>query len=86
MNKKEKIALSSVAAAVLLTSMKLIVGIVTNSLGILSEALHSGIDLIAAGTTFFAVKKADEPPDQDHMYGHGKVENLSSLIERCSSS
>ena len=81
MNKKEKIALSSVAAAVLLTSMKLIVGIVTNSLGILSEALHSGIDLIAAGTTFFAVKKADEPPDQDHMYGHGKVENLSSLIE-----
>ena len=81
LNKKEKIALSSVIAAVLLTSMKLVVGIMTNSLGILSEALHSGIDLIAAGTTYFAVKKADKPPDQDHMYGHGKVENLSSLVE-----
>lgn len=80
-NKKEKIALSSVLAAILLTSMKLIVGILTNSLGILSEALHSGIDLIAAGTTYFAVKKADKPPDQDHTYGHGKIENLSSLIE-----
>jgi len=80
-NKKEKVALSSVLAAILLTSIKLIVGIMTNSLGILSEALHSGIDLIAAGTTYFAVKKADKPPDQDHMYGHGKVENLSSLVE-----
>lgn len=80
-NKKEKIALSSVIAAVALTSMKLAVGITTNSLGILSEALHSGIDLIAAGTTLFAVKKADKPPDKDHTYGHGKIENLSSLVE-----
>jgi cation diffusion facilitator family transporter len=61
--------------------MKLIVGIVTNSLGILSEALHSGIDLIAAFTTFYAVKKSEAPPDSLHMYGHAKVESLASLVE-----
>lgn len=68
-------------AAVALTSMKLIVGLITNSLGILSEALHSAIDLIAAFTTYFAVKKADTPPDSVHMYGHGKIESLASLVE-----
>ena len=68
-------------AAVALTSMKLIVGITTNSLGILSEALHSGIDLIAAFTTFYAVKKSEAPPDSLHMYGHTKIESLASLVE-----
>lgn len=68
-------------AAIALTSMKLIVGIITNSLGILSEALHSGIDLIAAFTTFYAVKKSEAPPDSLHMYGHAKVESLASLVE-----
>ncbi|MDI9643751.1 MAG: cation diffusion facilitator family transporter [Candidatus Verstraetearchaeota archaeon] len=80
-SKKQKVALSSVLAAVALTSMKLVVGIVTNSLGVLSEALHSAIDLIAAFTTFYAVRIADSPPDSDHMYGHGKVESLASLVE-----
>jgi cation diffusion facilitator family transporter len=61
--------------------MKLVVGILTNSLGVLSEALHSGIDLIAVSTTYFAVKKADMPPDSEHLYGHGKAENLASLVE-----
>lgn len=56
-------------------------GVSTNSLGIISEALHSGLDLIAASTTYFAVKKADKPPDSDHHYGHGKAENLASLSE-----
>ncbi|MEM2128616.1 MAG: cation diffusion facilitator family transporter [Candidatus Methanomethylicaceae archaeon] len=74
-------ALSSVVAAIALTSMKLIVGIITNSLGILSEALHSGIDLIAAFTTFYAVKKSEAPPDSLHMYGHAKIESLASLVE-----
>jgi len=57
------------------------VGISTNSLGILSEALHSGLDLVAAVITFFAVRIADKPADKQHNFGHGKVENFSALIE-----
>jgi cation diffusion facilitator family transporter len=78
---KKGVALSSVLAAILLTSIKLIVGLFTGSLGILSEALHSGLDLIAALMTLFAVKFADKPPDEDHNYGHGKIESLSALGE-----
>ena len=81
MNIKERVALFSVIAAVLLTTTKLTVGAYTNSLGIISEALHSGIDLIAAVMTLFAVKAAARPPDEDYMYGHEKVESLSSLGE-----
>ena len=69
---KRNVALSSVVAAVFLTSFKFIVGIATGSLGILSEALHSLLDLIAALITFFAVTVADRPPDEDHQFGHGK--------------
>ena len=65
MNIKERVALFSVIAAVLLTTTKLTVGAYTNSLGIISEALHSGIDLIAAVMTLFAVKAAARPPDED---------------------
>jgi cation diffusion facilitator family transporter len=78
---KKGVALSSVIAAILLTSTKLTVGLLTGSLGILSEALHSGLDLIAAIMTYFAVIFADKPPDEDHHYGHGKIENLSALGE-----
>lgn len=78
---KREAALSSVLAAVLLTGLKLGVGLMTNSLGILSEAAHSGLDLVAAGVTFYAVKLSAMPPDARHPYGHGKVENLSALIE-----
>ncbi len=53
----------------------------TGSLGILSEALHSGLDLVAAVITYFSVSVSDKPADQEHNYGHGKVENLSALIE-----
>lgn len=79
----EKIAaaLSSVVAAVFLTGFKLIVGIGTGSLGILSEAAHSGLDLMAAGMTLFAVRAADKPADSEHHYGHGKFENISALFE-----
>jgi cation diffusion facilitator family transporter len=80
-DKKNRIALTSVIAAVFLTSFKLVVGILTGSLGILSEALHSGLDLIAAVITLLAVKIADLPADNEHNYGHGKIENLSALIE-----
>jgi len=78
---KKRVALSSVLAAVFLTSIKITVGLLTNSLGILSEAAHSGLDLIAAGVTYFAVRVSDQPPDRVHQYGHGKIENLSAFIE-----
>jgi cation diffusion facilitator family transporter len=78
---KKNIALSSVLAAVVLTGMKLAVGLMTNSLGILSEAAHSGLDLLAALITYFAVSVSDKPPDEDHQYGHGKMENVSALFE-----
>jgi cation diffusion facilitator family transporter len=78
---KRLVALSSVAAAVFLTLMKLVVGFMTGSLGILAEATHSALDLIAAGITFLAVRVSDRPADREHTYGHGKVENLSALFE-----
>ena len=74
-------AASSVAAAVFLTSMKLVIGLMTGSLGILAEAAHSGLDLVAALITLFAVRVSDRPADDSHPYGHGKVENLSALAE-----
>jgi len=78
---KNHAALTSVLAAVLLTALKLVVGLMTGSLGILSEAAHSGLDLVAALVTFFAVRLSSRPPDEEHTYGHGKVENLSALFE-----
>ena len=78
---KTSAALSSVIAAVGLTTFKIIVGVATNSLGILAEAAHSGLDLMAAVMTFFAVRVADKPADKQHPYGHGKVENVSALFE-----
>jgi cation diffusion facilitator family transporter len=78
---KRLVALSSVLAAVFLTSMKLVIGLLTHSLGILSEAAHSGLDLIAAIVTMAAVRMSGRPPDREHPYGHGKIENLSALVE-----
>ncbi|MEM2146760.1 MAG: cation-efflux pump [Candidatus Jordarchaeaceae archaeon] len=75
------VALSSVIAAVFLVSFKFVVGWLSNSLGILSEALHSSLDLVAAAITFLAVRAAVKPADFDHHFGHGKIENLSALIE-----
>lgn len=74
-------AATSVVAAIFLTSMKLVIGLMTGSLGIIAEAAHSGLDLVAALITFFAVRVSDRPADESHMYGHGKVENLSALAE-----
>jgi len=78
---KRLVALSSVLAAILLTGMKIVVGVLTGSLGILSEAAHSGLDLVAAVVTYFAVRLSGRPPDRQHTYGYGKVENLSALFE-----
>ncbi len=78
---KKSAALISVFAAIFLTGSKLIIGVLTGSLGILSEALHSGLDLVAAIITYFSVRVSDKPADREHNYGHGKIENLSALIE-----
>jgi cation diffusion facilitator family transporter len=78
---KNSAALSSVVAAIGLTTFKIIVGIFTGSLGILAEAAHSGLDLVAALVTFFAVRLSSKPADKQHNYGHGKIENLSALFE-----
>jgi cation diffusion facilitator family transporter len=78
---KNRVALASVIAALLLTGAKVGVGLWTGSLGILAEALHSGLDLAAAVVTLWAVRWSSRPADQEHAYGHGKVENLSALFE-----
>jgi cation diffusion facilitator family transporter len=78
---KQQVALSSVLAALVLVILKVIIGLKTGSLGILSEAAHSALDLGAAGITLFAVRMADKPADALHTYGHGKIENISALIE-----
>jgi cation diffusion facilitator family transporter len=78
---KQRVAGISVFAAVFLTGIKLVVGLLTGSLGLLSEALHSGLDLIAAIITFFSVRFSDNPPDKQHNFGHGKIENFSAFIE-----
>ncbi len=80
-NEKRAAALNSVLAAVFLTTFKIIVGAVTGSLGILAEAAHSALDLVAALVTFLAVRFSDKPADEEHRYGHGKIENFSALIE-----
>ena len=79
--KKQQVALSSVFASILLTALKLVVGIMTGSIGIISEAAHSALDFGAAALTLFAVRMSDKPADQKHQYGHAKVESVSALIE-----
>jgi cation diffusion facilitator family transporter len=78
---KKRVAGVSVFAALFLTAFKLVVGLLTGSLGLLSEALHSGLDLVAAIITWFSVRISDKPPDRNHHYGHGKIENFSALVE-----
>ncbi|GAC1393486.1 MAG: cation-efflux pump [Ktedonobacteraceae bacterium] len=78
---KTMVALSSVGAAIGLTTLKIVVALLTGSLGILAEAAHSGLDLVAALMTFFAVRVADKPADATHNYGHYKIENLSAFFE-----
>ena len=81
MSPQRRTALVSVLAAAALIALKLVTGLATGSLGLISEALHSGTDLVAALLTFFAVGVADRPADPGHQYGHGKAEHLSALAE-----
>jgi cation diffusion facilitator family transporter len=78
---KKRAALLSVASALLLVSLKTFLVLRTGSLGVLSEALHSGLDLIAAIITFLSVRMSDQPADEKHPYGHGKFENFSAFVE-----
>jgi len=73
--------LNSMLAAALMTVLKLVTGILSGSLGVLSDAAHSGLDLVGAAMTFFSVRVSDLPADEDHTYGHGKIENLSTIGE-----
>ena len=81
MTPQRRTALVSIIAACLLIAVKLLAGIATNSLGLLSEAAHSGTDLVAAILTFVAVGVSGRPADPGHAYGHGKAEHLAALAE-----
>ena len=81
MNAKVKTARLSIISNTLLIIMKLAVGIISGSVSIISEAIHSSMDLAAAIIAFFSVRVSDNPPDTRHPYGHGKVENISGVIE-----
>src|SRR6516164_1153192 len=81
MNEKEKVALGSIAASAGLTAAKAVVGLLTGSLAILSEAGHSLLDLSATVLTYFAVRISGKPADAEHQYGHGKVESVTALAE-----
>jgi cation diffusion facilitator family transporter len=78
---KRRVALHSMLAAAAMTLLKLAAGLFSGSLGVLSDAAHSGLDLAGAALTFFSVRVSDKPADEDHTYGHGKIENVSSLAE-----
>jgi cation diffusion facilitator family transporter len=78
---KRRVALNSMLVASAMTALKLAAGVFSGSLGVLSDAAHSGLDLAGAALTFLSVRVSDKPADEDHTYGHGKVENISSFVE-----
>jgi cation diffusion facilitator family transporter len=78
---KRRVALHSMVAAAAMTALKLAAGLLSGSLGVLSDAAHSGLDLVGVTLTFFSVQVSDRPADEDHTYGHGKFENLSAFGE-----
>ena len=81
MDIRVKAAQVSVLSNSILVILKLFVGILMGSVSVLSEAIHSGLDLIAALIAFFSVKRATQPADEQHQFGHGKIENVSGVIE-----
>jgi len=78
---KRRVALHSMVAAAVMTVLKLAAGLLSGSLGVMSDAAHSALDLVAVMLTFFSVRVSDKPADDDHTYGHGKIENLSAFLE-----
>lgn len=81
MDMKVKTAVLSVASNTVLILLKVIAGLISGSVSIISEAIHSGMDLIASIIAFFSVRVSSNPADADHPYGHGKVENVSGVVE-----
>ena len=81
MNERTQVASLSVASNIFLTITKVVIGLVSGSVSIVSEGIHSGIDLVAAFIALFAVKESEKPADSRHAYGHGKIENVSGTIE-----
>ncbi|HEV2471820.1 MAG TPA: cation diffusion facilitator family transporter [Chthonomonadales bacterium] len=79
--RKQRAALLSVAATSALALLKLTVGLLIGSISVLSEALHSATDLVASGITLISVRTSDSPPDEEHPYGHGKIESIAGLAE-----
>lgn len=78
---KRKVALRSMTAAAGMTLLKLAAGLLSGSLGVLSDAAHSGLDMAGAALTFLSVRVSDKPADENHTYGHGKIENISAFVE-----
>ena len=78
---KRRVARQSMLAAAAMTLLKLAAGLISGSLGVLSDAAHSGLDMLGAALTYFSVQVSDKPADEDHTYGHGKFENLSAFGE-----
>lgn len=78
---KRRVALRSMLAALGMTLLKLAAGLFSGSLGVLSDAAHSGLDTAGSALTFFSVRVSDKPADENHTYGHGKVENISAFVE-----
>jgi cation diffusion facilitator family transporter len=78
---KREVAMLSVLSNALLVAAKLVVGLLIGSVSVLSEAIHSGVDLVASAIALFAVKTSGKPADEEHPYGHGKVENISGTVE-----
>jgi cation diffusion facilitator family transporter len=78
---KNDIALISVISNVLLVVLKLVVGLMIGSVSVISEAIHSGVDLVAAFIAFLSVRTSSQPPDTKHAFGHGKVENIAGVVE-----
>jgi cation diffusion facilitator family transporter len=81
MNAKVKVARLSILSNTTLIILKVVVGLLSGSVSIISEAIHSSMDLVAALIAFFSVRVSDNPPDSKHPYGHGKIENISGVIE-----
>jgi cation diffusion facilitator family transporter len=79
--RKERVALLSVLSNFFLVVFKVIIGVMIGSVSIISEAIHSGMDLLASGIAMFSVKTSGVPADDSHPFGHGKVENISGLVE-----
>jgi cation diffusion facilitator family transporter len=81
LDRRAKVAFLSIISNTLLICFKVLAGILSGSVSIISEAIHSGMDLIASFVAFFSVRHSAKPADKNHPYGHGKIENISGIVE-----